>query len=186
MQQVKRRIHILDFDIENRPLTYLGGDWTTAEITAIAASFGLKDGVKVWLLGRDDPFEMLEGFRVLYDEANMVTGHYIRKHDLPIINGAMLEYGLPPLPQKLTCDTKLDLKDRHDISVSQESLAGMLGVKANKYHMTQPMWRSANRLEPEGLALAEKRVVGDVRQHQALRLKLAEQGMLNPPKVWRP
>jgi hypothetical protein len=26
----------LDFDIENRPLTYLGSDFTTAEVTAIA------------------------------------------------------------------------------------------------------------------------------------------------------
>jgi hypothetical protein len=27
---------VLDFDIENRPLTYLGSDFTTAEVTAIA------------------------------------------------------------------------------------------------------------------------------------------------------
>ena len=31
-----RPLRVLDFDIENRPLSYLGSDFTTAEVTAIA------------------------------------------------------------------------------------------------------------------------------------------------------
>lgn len=182
--RVKQHLKVLDFDIENRPLSYLGQDFTTAEITAIAASWGEDQPVHVWLLGRDAPVSMLEAFRALYDEADMVTGHYIRKHDLPIINGAMMEYGLQPLTAKLSCDTKLDLATRSGISASQEALAGMLGIEAGKYHMTQPAWRAANRLM--NIELAEKRVVSDVRQHQQLRRKLAERGLLKAPKVWRP
>lgn len=182
--RIKKRLRILDFDIENRPLTYLGGDFTTAEVTAIAASYGPRRPVHCWLLGRDDPIDMLECFLELYDRADVVTGHYIRAHDLPIINGALMEYGMPTLGPKLTSDTKLDLKRRKDISASQESLAGMLGLARGKVHMTQTDWRSANRLEQ--IQLAEKRVVGDVRQHQQLRLAMIEAGILGPPKVWRP
>src|SRR5262249_41684765 len=105
---------ILDFDIENRPLTYLGGDFTTAEITAIACGWADRpdDYIACFLLyaaTEPNAKSMLKSFRVHYDRADIVTGHYIRKHDLPIINGAMTELGLPPLGPKLTIDTKLDL-----------------------------------------------------------------------------
>src|SRR5690242_8588722 len=91
-----KQLRVLDFDIENRPLSYLGQDYTTGEITAIAASWEGEHHVKVWLLGRDSPDDMLRGFVDLYDQADIVTGHYIRKHDLPIINGALLERGMGP------------------------------------------------------------------------------------------
>jgi hypothetical protein len=182
--RVKQRLVLLDFDIENRPLTYLGMDFTTSDITAIAASFGVRKPCPVWLLGRDPILDMLNGFVAMYDEADIVTGHYIRKHDLPIITGALMEYGLPILKPKLTSDTKMDLLRRGGISASQESLAGMLNVKAPKVHMTQTDWRRANRLEQ--VELAEKRCVGDVRQHQRMRLAMIRAGMLGPPKLWRP
>src|SRR5690348_4789906 len=83
---------ILDFDIENRPLSYLGMDFTTSEITAIACKWIDQPGsptstVTSWLLGEDDPIRMLEQFSEVYAAADLVTGHYIRNHDLPIING---------------------------------------------------------------------------------------------------
>jgi len=182
-----RRLRILDFDIENRPLTYLGNDYTTAEITAIAACFvDEPKSVVCWLLGRDDPKDMLREFRVLYNWSDMVTGHYIRKHDLPIVNGAMLEYGLGPLDEKLTSDTKLDLVKRKDLSASQENLGAMLGIQDSKVHMSNAMWREANRLTPEGLKLTAQRAIGDVMQHMAMRKKLIERNLLGPPRTWRP
>lgn len=181
-----RQLRVLDFDIENRPLSYLGHDFTTAEITAIAAGFCDEQRVHCWLLGRDEPEEMLGGFMALYDKADMVTGHYIRKHDLPIINGALMEYGMPSLKPKLTSDTKMDLLKRSGISASQENLADMLGVVAPKVQMNQVKWREANRLEKDGIELTRQRVVGDVIQHQQLREKMLERGMLGPPKTWRP
>lgn len=179
---------ILDFDIENRPLSYLGQDYTTAEITAIAACWhGRPKTLTVWLLGRDDPKEMLTGFRALYDAADIVTGHYIRMHDLPIINGSLIEHGLPPLDAKMTCDTKLDLISKGPVfSASQENLAAMLGLRAPKVHMNTVLWREANRLTDKGLALTYKRAAGDVLQHMALRRALADRGLLGPMKVWRP
>src|SRR5207244_4412562 len=113
--------------------------------------------------------DMLRGFRDLYDQADIVVGHYIREHDLPILNGAMVEFGLPPLGQKLTSDTKLDYVKSKGISESQESMADEFGVEADKVHMTNHAWRIANRLEPRGIRAAKARVTGDVTQNIALR-----------------
>ena len=179
-----RGAKILDFDTECRPLSYLGQDFTTSEITAIAWSFGLDMPVSCMMLGRDDPVRMLENFVLWYDYADIVTGHYIRAFDLPKINGALMEYGLPLLKPKLTIDTKNDLKPINGISKSQESLGAMYGTTAPKVHMTQNDWRMANRLER--IVAAEKRVIGDVRQHQELRLKLTDMGLLESPRVWSP
>ncbi len=183
-----RKVRILDFDIENRPLSYLGQDFTTAEVTAIASCWHGKPGsMEVFLLGRDEPGDMLRWFVERYEAADIVTGHYIRRHDLPIINGSLLELGLEPLGEKLTVDTKLDLVTHgHVVSGSQENLAEMLGVRLPKVHMNTPRWRTANRLTPDGLALTMKRVAGDVRQHMQLYRRLVELGLLRQPSTWRP
>lgn len=176
----------LDWDIENRPLNYMGGDFTGSDITAIAAGWADEKKVHCWALGEVSTEEMLTGFLDLYNAADGVTGHYIRNHDLPIVNGALMEFGLPTLTPKLTCDTKNDLIRRKDLSASQESLAEVYGVEASKYHMSQPAWREANRLTPEGIALTRKRVIDDVIQHKALRVALLNAGALKSPSVWRP
>ena len=181
-----RPLRWLDFDLENRPLSYMGSDFTSAEVTAIAASWVGEKRVRCWALGEATAEEMLRGFCALYEQADGVTGHYIRKHDLPILNGALLELGLPLLGSKLTSDTKLDLVRRKDLSASQESLGEMYGLSHPKEHMSQPQWRAANRLTPEGIRETKRRVKGDVRQHKSLRAKLIEAGALGPPKVWHP
>jgi len=179
-----RGARVLDFDIENRPLSYWA-DRPTAEVTAIAACW-VDDpkSMRVWLLGRDDPVDMFQGFLDMYAQSGMVTGHYIRRHDLPILNGCMMEYGLGPLVPILTEDTKLDLVSKGDVPATQEHLSAVFGIKAPKVGMTQAMWREANRLTPKGLALTEARVVGDVRQHMLLRVALRNAGLLGPPRVW--
>ena len=179
------RLRILDFDIENRPLAYLGPDFTTAEVTAIAAGFVGEKKVRCWLLGVQPLRDILAEFREMYDQADMVTGHYIRKHDLPVLNGAMVEVGLPPLSDKLTSDTKLDFITSYYLSESQENLSQMLRVPPAKQHMSNASWREANRLTPSGIRKTRARAVGDVRQHMALRAKMLRLDLLGPPKVWR-
>lgn len=185
--RVKQRLRILDFDLENRPLSYWYDGQTTAEITAIAAGYE-PDNIQCRAIGpvRGGYEEMLLWFVARYNAADVVTGHYIRRHDLPIINGALLEAGLKPLKPKLTIDTKEDLIKRKDLSASQEALASMLGLPEPKRHMTQGDWREANRLTPAGVAKTKERVIGDVVQHMALREALVEIGALGAPKVWRP
>ena len=187
----KRSIKILDFDIENRPLSYWIPDRPTAEITAIASCWTHDIGsMQVHLLGLDDPTHMLLSFITRYNEADMVTGHYIRKHDLPIINGALMEFNLPILLPKLTCDTKLDMKKKSDIPATQEFLLEMLNVldedgnRLQKLHMSQSDWREGNRLTLEGLRKTKARAADDVYDHMRLRLKMQELGLLRSPKMW--
>lgn len=192
------KLRVLDFDIENRPLSYLGQDFTTAEITSIAAGWNGSSKVYVWVLGYTCEHcgentgstgkEILTGFKDLYDQADMVTGHFIREHDLPIINGSLAEYGMEPLSDKLTSDTKLDFIHSKGISQSQENLSDMLELYVEgyeKYHMSNDDWREANRLTKRGVAFTKARVTSDVRQHMALRKQLVKRGLISGPKVWR-
>lgn len=182
---------ILDFDIENRPLNYAGRDYTQGDITAIAWSWYGEDEVEVETL-RPYPYDystrlsMLARFAAAYDRADMVTGHYVRGHDLASISGALVEMGMYPLGPKLVSDTYTDLKRLKTISKSQENLSEMFGIPNPKVHMSQAAWREANRLTPEGIALAVERVTGDVRQHKALRAALIERDLLKAPRMWRP
>lgn len=178
---------VLDFDIENRPLSYWVPDMPTAEVTAIASCWiGQPDSLEVVVLGRETAIEMLLHFVARYKQADLVTGHYIRKHDLPILNGALLELGLPTLGPKLTSDTKLDMVKKGDIPATQEFLLDTLAVPFEKYHMTQTKWREANRLTPAGIALTEKRVSSDVLGHIAMREEMMKRGLLGPPRMWKP
>jgi predicted PolB exonuclease-like 3'-5' exonuclease len=181
---VKGATRILDFDVENRPTTYRFPEpW--AQITSIAAAW-VDDpkNVRVWLLGIDNPDVMLAEFLEMFEEADMVTGHYIRKHDLPIINEALVEIGMKPLGVKMTQDTKLDLVKKKTMPATQKDLAEMLGVRKPKVDMSQVKWREANNLTEAGLVLTYKRVAGDVRQHIAMRRELLKRGLLKSPRPW--
>lgn len=177
----------MDLDIENRPLTYWAPTRPSAEITAIATCWADDEStMQTHLLGKDEPVEMLTSFVDRYNEADMVTGHYLRRHDLPIINGALMEYGLPGLTPKLSCDTRLDMRKKGDIPATQEYLGLLLGIAQPKVHMSQLDWREANRLTQAGIEATRARVEGDVLQHMALRLKMVELGLLSSPKKWTP
>jgi hypothetical protein len=98
----------------------------------------------------------------------------------------MLEFGLPQLSPKLCSDTKTQLAKRGDIAATQENLIEMLGTPVSKVHMTQAMWREANRLTPAGLALTRERVETDVRGHILMRAEMLKRGLLGAPKMWTP
>jgi hypothetical protein len=188
----RKKHRILDFDIENRPLSYWFDDRTTAEITAIGWAWADLDSPPAYRVLLPPPdhensfLRMLRDFVRVYDEADIVTGHFIRKHDLPIINAALIEFGQKPLGSKMTIDTKLDMIRTGSFSGSQLNLAGMLEVKSEKPRMTTERWRDANRLTDAGIASAIERVTGDVRQHMELRVAMQKANLLGPPRMWRP
>src|SRR5260370_37776926 len=149
--------------------------------------------MRVWIVrpGRNGTrpslVSLLTGFRPLYDAADMITCHFGRIHDLPKINGAMVEFGMPKLKPIEMLDTKVDfLRHGQHMSASQESLAGMFGLAESKVHLTHDDWRRANRFEPEALKKVEARVVGDVIQHMALRRELLKRALLGAPRAWPP
>lgn len=187
--KIKSKFLILDFDIEARPLSYLGRDFTTKEITAIAASWINNEDDKhvyCWALGEVEPEEMLNGFIDLYNQAGMVTGHYIRGYDLPTINMACAEYGIEPIGRKLTHDTWGDLLKQDGYSKSQENLADLFGIEKPKISMSQKKWRDANRLTKTGIERTKERVIGDVLQHIELRDVLIDKKLIGKPMEWSP
>lgn len=181
-----RPFRVLDFDLENRPLNYVSDDFTFSEITAIAWAWIGERQHYVLALGEVPRRTMLLGFVAAYVQADLITGHNIIKHDLRILNGALLEEGLSPLPPKMVSDTYLHLKRKGGVSGSQENLAKMLGVRSSKMGMSQTDWREANRLTPAGIAKTKRRCVSDVRQHIALRKELLRRNWLRAPSVWHP
>lgn len=186
----REQLRVLDFDIETRRIGFHNGGRFNpdgCEPVIVAAAF---DGepIQVFSLtsrwSERDARRLATAFRELYDAADVVTGHYIRKFDLPILNGAMLEWGLPPLGRKLTLDTKLDLLDVAGLSQSQENLSALKELEASKFHMNDNGWRTVARLTPEGLAEARVRVTTDVQQHRELRAAL--KGWFTPFVTWSP
>lgn len=191
VKRTTKQRRVLDFDCEARPLGWLGGDWVHKEVTAIASAWivdGKPQDLEVWHITKraDSHKSMLRKFRERYAEADMVTGHYIRGYDLPLLAGAMMEYDLEPLTDMLTHDTKNDLITHNGISKSQENLGILLGLDSPKVQMDVPKWREANRLTQEGLRLVRERAGGDVEQHIELREALLRRGLLGPPKIWYP
>ena len=186
MLETKKSLKVLDFDIENRPLSYWA-DRPTAEITAIASCWNNDiSTMEVKVLGVDSTEDILNSFLARYNEADMVVGHYIRRHDLPIINGALMEFGLGKLAPKLTQDTRLDMYKKGDIPATQEYLSELFGLPFPKVHMSQVAWREGNRLTDKGIAATTDRVVGDVLQNMALRNYMVEHNLLSAPKTWKP
>jgi DNA polymerase elongation subunit (family B) len=189
MRRVSRPLRLLDFDCESRPLGWIGQDYVHQEITVIAWKWiGESGDVAVYALTKDDRSRrsMLRAFRRVYDDADMVVGHYIRNFDLPLANAMLVELGEPSLGSKLTQDTKNDLPPMKGISKSQENLSEMFGIPEPKVHMNVPRWREANRLTTRGVEKGMQRAEFDVLQNIALRHVLIERRLLGPPKVWRP
>jgi hypothetical protein len=189
---LKETRRILDFDIENMPVTYYAPDYPTAYITAIAWAFTDEpkkiEARVITDPSSDDQYDsMLVDFWEAYMEADLVTGHYIRKHDLPIVNGALIERGFyRGLGPKMTSDTKNDLVKYSALPKNQEFLEAILGTATQKYQMTQHDWRLANRFTPEGVERSRTRVTSDVKGNMQMRKELVERGLLKPPKMWRP
>lgn len=183
---------ILDFDIEARPLGWYAGDFVHKEVTAIAWAWITPDGtagpvtVRQMTTKPRSQRKMLWSFANAYATADIVVGHWIRSFDLPTVQTAMVDLGLPLLGEKMAHDTKSDVIRLGGISKSQENLASFLGIASPKVAMTQQDWREANRLTPVGLKLVRERVRADVLQNVEMRAKLLGLGLLDPPKLWLP
>lgn len=186
-----RKLRILDFDIECQPGAWFGGDFTTKRLLAIATAW-IEDGQPVNLECRTrmprkgSTAQMLKWFTKQYDEADIVTGHFIRGYDLPVLQGAMMRYGLPLLSQKRTHDTKLDMVKATGVSKSQENLGALFELEHPKVPMTTVYWEEAQDLTPEGRAMLAERCAGDVAQHIEMRGKMIANETLGDTAMWYP
>jgi hypothetical protein len=179
-------LRILDFDTECRPMHY--AEWRPeSQFTAIAWSWVGSDKVECRILEQDcsNELSMLQDFLADFFLADIVTGHYIRKHDLPMLTDHCIRAGLP-LPKSVLTQDTMDIAKVKGLGKSQENLSTEFKVSAGKHHMNGSLWREANKLSTEGQAIARKRVIDDVLQHKQLRVELLERGLLKPPKRWAP
>ena len=183
---------VLDFDCECRPIAWYGGDQVAKQITAIAWQWVDSEYTSVAYIGEsdrssrviDEEISMLEEFREAYEDADIVTGHYIRGFDLPLLQGSMMRLGLPLLGPKLAQDTKGDLVAAQGLSKSQENLGAMYELAHPKVGMNTAKWAAANMLLPEGIKATTERVVGDVQQHIELRKEMLFYGHLGAPRLY--
>lgn len=182
-----RKLRVLDFDTECRPMHY--SEWRDeSQITAIAWSWVGQQKIECKVLNQDLSNEeaMLERFLEAYCEADLVSGHYITRHDLPLLNDHCIRYGWGLLAGKLTQDTKTLLPRVKGLGLSQENLATLFALDEKKHHMNGRRWAVANTLSEDGRKEARQRVTSDVRQHKRLRGVLLERGYLGPPTRWNP
>jgi len=182
-----RQLAVLDFDTECRPMHY--SDYRPeSQITAIAWSWVGSDKVQCRVLEQNLSNErsMLEAFLRAFNKADVVTGHYIRKHDLPLLVEHCMHLGIP-LPKRVeVSDTMLDFRQTKGLGKSQANLSATFGLSAEKHNMTGATWREANKITAAGRAQARKRVVDDVIQNKEWRAFAIANGWLGPPKTWSP
>jgi hypothetical protein len=180
-----RSLDIVYFDMEAQPGHWIGGDYVSKLVTAVAWAHGDKDPLV--LTHYDSSLEQMASALAWHlERADIVVGHYIRAFDLPLLNGALLRAGAQPLPRILTVDTKLDLLKAHGRSKSQENLGASLGLENPKVKLSLTDWEGFNTLDPRYKDEGIERVIGDVKQNRELHRKLVDLGWIGPPRAWEP
>ncbi len=176
-----RPLRGLAFDIENAPGTYGPGDYTHPKVTALAAQFLDEDEVYAWSWNRRARVGMrdiAERFRALWDAADFVLGHNIRRHDRKILDGFYTDLELPLLSQKRMVDTYLDMPKMQGLSRSLENLAARWDCPIRKMSLSEYDWQLAYDGVPEGLALMRERCKSDVQINVWLYSELIRRGLL--------
>jgi len=186
--EVVKKLRLLTLDWECLPGHWIGSDYTSRIITALAWSWSdSPDRIDVKTHYDNTRVDMAETFRILLENADVVTGHWVTGFDLPVGNGARLRENLPPLQGVVwASDTKAHLSKTSGRSLSQQNLAASLGCKAPKIQVTLKDWEEFNLRTAGYREAGEERVVGDVKQHMEMRAKLIKLGWLTSPQRWTP
>ena len=163
-------------------------DWVPQTVTAWACSWADSDEVEFGLLPAADLYS-LERRRVFLEplverilSADVLTGHNIRRFDMPVLQAECLRLGLPLVGPVLTQDT-IRLPKSKGFKKGQDVMSVLLGVPLPKKSLNYQEWQDAYA-EPD-MATVRERVVGDVLQHKQLRLRMMERGWLEAPRMWR-
>ena len=163
------------------PGTYGPGDYTHPKVTAIGCQFLGQRRQRAWCFNRRDPDSMRRGaeeFRVIWDQADFVVGHNIRRHDAKLLAGFYTSLELPLLAEKRMLDTYLDQPKMQGLSRSLENLAARWGCPIQKLHLSEYDWERAYDGIPAGVKLMRQRVLSDVTINVWLYLELVERGLL--------
>lgn len=176
-------LRILDFDCETRATGFGDPNWVPQEVTAIAWSWIGEDDVEVRLRCRGAK-TMMRRFLAAYNAADRVTGHNIRRFDLPTLNAECLRLGLGPLAPKMTEDTLRDIVRTRGMKRDQDNLGKQLALEVDKLAMGWHDWHEAYR--EKGWPMVAERCATDVRQHKLMRAAMIKRGWLGPARLWSP
>lgn len=190
---------VVYIDIEARPLAPWYEDKTSWEPTIFAWKYEGEDDCRTLCLRQDGYWQDEASVRCPYEMAylifrsvlaapnTIVTGHNVRRYDLPLFQGWCLRQGLPTLPAILVSDTLKDIPKRGPMSASLENLISTYSLPGSKQKMAQRDWERANQLwDEEAIEHARQRCITDVLYQEGVRAKLKEIGTLKPPRWWKP
>lgn len=183
MRASVRALRVLDFDIEARAIGYGDPDWVPQEITAIAWSWVGEEHVEC-VLRTAGVKRMLSRFVRAYADADVVTGHNIRRFDLPLLNAELLRNGLCALAAKQTQDTLREIVRTKGMKRDQDNLLKLFRIEEEKLPLSWQDWQSA--YEEKGWPVIRERVIGDVRGHKLMRAEMLTRGWLKPARLWSP
>ena len=179
---------ILDFDLETLAAGYADPAWVPDKITCISASWVGEDEVFTWITGQKHYWSregrartVLRPFYQLLAEADMVTGHNVRRFDLRVFNAEAMRCGVDPVRSILVEDTMSILRSK-GFKKGLDNIAVELGVPGEKKAMSWAQWDKA--YEDPSWAEVIERCESDVRLHKMVREKMNERGWLKTPRQW--
>lgn len=120
----------------------------------------------------------------IIEKADLLVGHYIKKHDIPFINSRLLLHGMPPLPRLPIVDTwaiaKYNLKFQ---SNRQANIADFLGTTPKKW-VSKKDWRLTRAGHKKKIKELSSRCESDVKGARDMYLRLRP-FMTNHPHLHR-
>jgi DNA polymerase elongation subunit (family B) len=181
---------ILDFDIETIASGFADPEWVPQKITCVAWSWIGSDVVESRICGPAGIFgkperraKMLKPLLKALGEADMVTGHNIRRFDLPVLQAEVMRLGLPSLPSVLAQDTIKLLKSK-GFKKGQDNLGRLYRIADEKLALDWQAWQDA--YDEDGWRTIRDRAESDVMMHKQLRAALIELDYLQEPRPWKP
>jgi DNA polymerase elongation subunit (family B) len=181
---------ILDFDIETVAAGFADPEWVPQKITCVAWSWIDSDVVESRVCGPLGIFgkpelraRMLKPLLDAFAEADMVTGHNIRRFDLPVIQAEVMRLGLPSLRPLLVQDT-IKLRTSKGFKKGQDTLGRLFRIQDEKLALDWQAWQDA--YDETDWQTIRDRAESDVRMHKQLREKLIEHNYLKEPRTWTP
>ncbi len=192
LQQIRppSRDRILDFDMETLAAGYADPSWVPDKITCISASWIGEDKVHTWITGQKHYWTrkgrartVLLPFYELLTQADVVTGHNIKRFDLRVFNAEAMRCGVEPIRSILVEDTMGVLKSK-GFKKGLDNIAVELGVKAKKKTLNWAEWDKAYE-DPTWREVIE-RCETDVILHKEVREEMIRRGWLRKTRsVWR-
>lgn len=89
--------------------------------------------------------ELLEKFRKIWEEADVVVAHYGKKFDVPYLNTRLLIHGKTRLPETPLVDTWATARYQLKLNSNRlDTLIAAVGCPVTKTHLSGPIWVKAS------------------------------------------